>query len=131
MQYIFITFPLLTLFIPTHHLFHFDLHQTKAIELTCQTFYPACSLSAIIPLPSPPCKSKCIDAITTCAPFIQETEELLGQPLLFLDCDVTDNGVERWPNTFSVFSINTFCFIQYQYILLYSLFFKEFSLKYS
>ena len=89
----------------------FDLLHTKAIELTCQTLYPTCTAATYLPvqLPSPPCKFKCFEVLQACSPFIHDYYEVLAKApnILPSSCDVEDNGMERWPSAFAVYSITS------------------------
>lgn len=44
---------------------------TKAIELVCQTAFRKCTPS--VPLPSSPCKSKCLTVMEACGPYLEQS----------------------------------------------------------
>lgn len=82
---------------------------TQTLGLTCQTFYPICNLTfstpeIIYPLPSFPCKSKCFKALEVCEEYINKNKEIFEKGnRIFLDCNIKDNGVDRWPESYAVY----------------------------
>lgn len=81
---------------------NFFYSHTNAIELICQTGFRSCS--PLVPLPSPPCKSKCLQTRDACAPFIGGS-----LPMPPLDCNSIDNSTQQdvWPSNYTVYSIRT------------------------
>jgi len=87
----------------------------KVIELYCQTFHPICDFTyypVLPPLPSPPCKSRCHTAYQACADYIRENNDVFRKApnLIPLDCNVQDNGNDRWPDASAYYNISGIAF---------------------